>query len=60
MRYKTLVSRKLEELSNFHLGLKSLLSTNSSREQIENQFDRIKDKIEEIQTLINVEVEERN
>ena len=60
MRYKTLVSRKLEELGNYHLGLKSMLSTNSSREQVESQFERIKNKIEEIQTLINVEVEDRN
>ncbi len=60
MRYKTLVSRKLEELGNYNLGLKSMLSTNSSREQVESQFEKIKNKIEEIQTLINVEVEERN
>ena len=37
-----------------------MLSTNSSREQVENQFEKIKNKIEEIQTLINVEVEETN
>lgn len=58
MRYKVLVSRKLDELDNIILGLKSLLSGNPSREQVENQFERSKSKIEEIQTLINVEVEE--
>jgi len=57
MRYKTLVSRKLEELGNNLLGLKSILSSNTSKEQVENQFEKIKDKIEEIQTLVNVEVE---
>lgn len=58
MRYKVLVSRKLDELDNIILGLKSLLSGNPSREQVENQFEKSKSKIEEIQTLINVEVEE--
>jgi hypothetical protein len=58
MRYKVLVSRKLDELDNIILGLKSLLSGNPSREQVENQFERSKSKIEEIQTLVNVEVEE--
>jgi hypothetical protein len=57
MRYKSLVTRKLEELDNIILGLKSLLSSNASREQIENQFTKSKEKIEDIQTLINVEVE---
>ena len=60
MRYKTLVSRKLEELGNYNLGRKAMVATKSSREQVENQFEKIKNKIEEIQTLINVEVEERN
>jgi hypothetical protein len=58
MRYKVLVSRKLDELDNIILGLKSLLSGSPSREQVENQFEKSKSKIEEIQTLINVEVEE--
>lgn len=57
MRYKTLVSRKLEELDNIILGLKSLLSGNPSRDQVDNQFTKSKDKIEEIQTLINTEEE---
>ncbi len=57
MRYKSIVSRKLEELDNIILGLKSLLSGNPSRDQIENQFTKSKDKLEEIQTLINTEEE---
>ena len=57
MRYKSLVTRKLEELDNIILGLKSLFSSNASRVQIENQFLKSKEKIEDIQTLINVEVE---
>jgi len=57
MRYKTLVSRKLEELDNIILGIKALLSHNPSREQLENQFEKSKAKIEDIQTLINAEPE---
>ncbi len=57
MRYKTLVTRKLDELDNIVLGLKSLLSHNPSREQVENQFEKTKSKIEEIQTLVNTEEE---
>lgn len=57
MRYKELVSRKLEELNNIMLGLNSLLSQNPTREQIQNQIEKHKSKVEEIQTLINSEQE---
>jgi hypothetical protein len=57
MRYKALVSRKLDELSNIVLGLSSLLSGNPTREQIENQIEKHKSKLEEIQTLVNAEQE---
>lgn len=57
MRYKSLVTRKLEELESILLGLKSLLSQTPTREQVDNQFEKSKAKIEEIQTLVNVEVE---
>lgn len=57
MRYKTLVSKKLEELSNTIVGLQSLLSRPTTREQIENQIEKSKSKIDEIQTLVNTEVE---
>lgn len=57
MRYKALVSRKLDELNNIVLGLSSLLSHNPTREQIENQIEKHKSKLEEIQTLINAEQE---
>jgi hypothetical protein len=55
MRYKTLVSRKLEELNSIINGLNSLLSQNPTREQLQNQIEKHKDKLEEIQTLINSE-----
>ena len=57
MRYKSLVLRKLEELSSIINGLSSLLSQNPTREQLQNQIEKHKDKLEEIQTLINSEQE---
>jgi len=57
MRYKQLVSKKLDELNNIMLGLNSLLSQNPSREQIQNQIEKHKSKVEEIQTLVNSEQE---
>lgn len=57
MRYKQLVSKKLDELNNIMLGLNSLLSQNPTREQIQNQIEKHKSKVEEIQTLVNSEQE---
>lgn len=57
MRYKQLVSKKLDELNNIMLGLNSLLSQNPSREQLQNQIEKHKSKVEEIQTLVNSEQE---
>lgn len=56
MRYKELVSKKLESLSVNINGINSLLSQpNLSREQFETWFNLVKVKLEEIQTLINTE-----
>lgn len=57
MRYKVLVSKKLDELNNIILGLNSLLSQNPTRQQVDNQIEKHKNKLEEIQTLINAEQE---
>ena len=57
MRYKALVSKKLDELNNIILGLNSLLSQNPTREQLQNQIEKHKTKVEEIQTLVNSEQE---
>lgn len=57
MRYKVLVSKKLDELNNIILGLNSLLSQNPTRQQVDNQIEKHKSKLEEIQTLINAEQE---
>ena len=56
MRYKDLVTKKLESLSNTIGGINSLLSKpNLSREQFETWYELVKVKLEEIQTLINTE-----
>ena len=56
MRYKELVLRKLDELDNLQLGLQSLLSRpNTTRQDVENQFEKIKNKTDEIRTLVNSE-----
>lgn len=59
MRYKDLVSKKLEDLNNSITGINSLLSQpNLSREQFEHWFSLVKGKIEEIQTLVNTEYQD--
>ena len=58
MRYKALVSKKLEALDNSIGTINSLLGQpNLSREQFDNWYSLIKEKIAEIQTLINTEQE---
>jgi len=56
MRYKELVSKKLENLDNTISSVNSLLSQpNLSRQQFEAWYNLVKSKIEEIQTLVNTE-----
>lgn len=57
MRYKSLVTTKLEALDNSINRLNSLLSQNLTREQFQEVLGVIKEKIQEIQTLINSEQE---
>lgn len=58
MRYKSLVLKKLEALQNSINGISSLLSQpNLSREQFETWHNMIKEKIAEIETLVNTEQE---
>lgn len=59
MRYKTLVTNKLDSLSNSITGLNSLLSQqNLTRDQLDNWIETVKNKIADIQTLINTEQED--
>ena len=55
MKYKQLILRKLFELNNFINSQEALLSTARSREEIQNQIDKIRAKVLEIETLINGE-----
>ena len=58
MRYKVLVSRKLESLESTLNNIKSLVSQpNTTREQFEQWFELMNDKIKEIETLVNSESE---
>jgi hypothetical protein len=58
MRYKDLVSRKMEQLENSLNVLNSLLSRGAPRHEIQDWFDAIKEKIDEAQTLINSETQD--
>lgn len=58
MRYKTLVTNKLEALDNSIARLNSLLSQNLTRDQFQEIVGTLREKIQEIQTLINAEQEE--
>jgi peptidoglycan hydrolase CwlO-like protein len=57
MRYKTLVTTKLEALDNSINRLNSLVSQNFTRNQFQEVLTSLKEKIQEIQTLINSEQE---
>lgn len=57
MRYKTLVTNKLEALDNSVSRLNSLISQNFTRDQFQEVLANLKEKIQEIQTLINSEQE---
>lgn len=59
MRYKSLVTNKLESLSNNISSLNSLLSQqNLTRDQLDNWIETVRNKIADIQTLINTELED--
>ncbi len=57
MRYKTLITNKLEALDNFVSRLNSLLSQNFTREQFQQVVESLREKIQEVQTLVNTEQE---
>jgi hypothetical protein len=56
MRYKNLVSKKLEGLESTLSNIKSLLSQpNTTRPQFEQWFELMSEKIKDIEALINSE-----
>jgi len=58
MRYKAIVTKKLENFENNLSSLYSLLSNpNLTREQLDDWYAAAKERLNEIQTLINTEQE---
>jgi hypothetical protein len=57
MRYKQLVSRKLEELQNLINVQSSMVSQMRPPEEMKDHLDKIKNKLQEVQVLINTEYE---
>ena len=57
MRYKSLVTNKLEALDNSISRLNSLVSQNFTREQFQEVITALREKIAEVQTLVNSEQE---
>lgn len=58
MRYKAIVTKKLEAFDNNLSSLYSLLSNpNLTREQLDAWYTAAKERLNEIQTLINTEQE---
>lgn len=57
MRYKQLVQKKLSELKNFVHSTDSALSQRRSVEEIKQQLEKILNKLQEVEVLINTEHE---
>jgi len=55
MRYKQLVTQKLEQVENMLTVLNTILSQAKTREEYDNWQEKVREKINEIQTLINSE-----
>jgi len=55
MRYKQLVTNKLDQLQNSLLQLQSILGQGRPRHEFEEWLEKYKEKIDEIQTLVNSE-----
>lgn len=60
MRQKELITKKIQELKNFVNGERALISTARSREELLQQLEKISDKIQEIEVLINRENQDWN
>lgn len=59
MRYKQLVTNKLEGLNNALSTLRYKVYQGTTKEDLDQIFIAFKEKIEEIQTLVNSENEQR-
>jgi len=57
MRYKQLVTKKLDEIKNLIIGQESMISQLRPPQELKMQLERIQNKIHEVQVLINTENE---
>lgn len=57
MRYKQLVTKKLDELNNLIKGQESMISQLRPPQELKAHLERMQFKIQEIQTLVNTENE---
>lgn len=55
MRYKDLMTRKVDELENAFTVLVSLLSSGAPREQVITLYEKLREKMDEMRTLLNTE-----
>lgn len=60
MRQKELILRKIFELRNFLNGQRALISTARSKEELLQQLERVEEKVQEIEVLINRENQDWN
>jgi len=58
MKQKLLVEKKLEGLKISLIGLENMLSRQSTREEFLNNINVLKQRVEELQVLINRESED--
>jgi hypothetical protein len=58
MRYKSLISDKLERITNLLIALKSMTSKpTTTHQELDGMFNHIEERIEEVKVLINSEIE---
>jgi hypothetical protein len=57
MKYKQIILKKMFEINNFLNAQDALISTGRSAEEIKHQIERVRDKIREIEVLLNSEQE---
>lgn len=57
MKHKNLIVSKLEQVNNYLTALDSSLSSGRSPRELKEQIEKVKEKLADIQTLINNESE---
>lgn len=60
MKHKDLITSKLDQLSNRLVNLESLLSANRPLSEVRSTIEGMKERLEDLQTLINTQSESWN